>query len=1466
MKGFKKGIALIAVLAFLITAILPVAAMAAPEVRITKDVPQGGSTEFVANGVSNLPSEVGTQYELVPQTGAQELPRAAYTVDITGTTLTITFNAGYLTQLGESTYDLWWVDPQYGYRLDCQASVTVNVTEATTATVVVPGTAAQGTTQAAQLVGTDETATWSVSPANQGVTIDPATGAITVAANAQPGTYTVTATLADGTTVTGTMEVTEAAAPTSYTVTAAPAENGTISVSAATAEAGATITVTATPNDGFTLATVTTEPATEVTVTGNTATFTMPAANVTVSATFAERGTLYDVDLSDELSEWLQPDMLEAAAGETVTLEASADQIQEGYGITDLKVVDANGNEIPVTYVSPTVYTFVMPAANVTVTAANGPVDPDAENQINAENGIEVDPNAKPGQTVTVKVPANADGTYPDTIYVIGADGTVYTAVNNGNGEFTFVMPAQAVTVTTEPKSDRPVSPTLGAATGDEYIEDYVATEGKPTVSNPFTYWTQPTAGLFMDSQGAYANRPTAGVPVEQNSGSMKEHFQIGPDNAEVCGGGTEALALNDRLQIYYNPRNIFAEPVRDANGTITGYRALDNCNWSEYVTMEWEYKPSTKDEDDGNPLKIPTGFGFSGVRSPMLTISPLTEAMDGWWVRLAIYPKTNAPNASDLYITTRWIRLDIDGVNGALDPVVTITSNPDAIGSITNVSRGGDAVLTAEVSNQPYGSTLSYQWQSLAQPTAANPTPEWASIAGATDQTLTLSNVTDALDGMSYRCQVTCRQSGPSDLGSVNTSNYLTLNVTDPDGSVYVTACNPDGSKLIYKFVGDTLQAQISAKTDNGDPVKYQWYVRSYLAPVPTSINTLPEAAAYLAGAASEEVTGATEAAMTSEPLKEGVYAFRCRVENANDPAKAVFGPIIYVIVSQDQIEIYPEPGDIISAGVVNGHSLTLEARAKAQNVTYQWQRYNTASQQWTTLTATGPNLTLPALTTEATGTLYRCAISTPGSTNPVYTGWYLINVWDTANTPVVTQTSQNIHWSLSQFEHDLDVNIQKNTDAATGIVSGTMDLLTSSATVAQDLEHGIGPVWAVWYNKAGKVIAAEPYGTSKDEMRPITNWAANANLYRSSIESPSKGSYKSTLQLNLGAVFNDANECASTETIARALNGTYYCVWYKPQTTQEVLEKTMYVYDYEHLGHDQSYTPVDMTNDMWLLAPQATRGTTAIRIEVPGDPWIITDLAGTATVSVGSRATLSVAAAITQPSDTNTPVYTWQVSEDGGSTWRNCLSTDGTGQFTSAFTTRTITQDDYDTNTTLSYRVIVASRPNVAKIVSNVCALRITAGTPQAPAITPGEGSPIKVENGVATGVTVSKTGTTVSSFLSQLNMMVPAGYSLRIVGSDDQPLASDAIVYTGCKVQLVADATQDVAAEATIIVAGDVLGTGIVAINQVVRMAQDLNGTRALEGIYQQAGDFNGSGSIDIADLVREAQILAEPVDVQ
>lgn len=59
--------------------------------------------------------------------------------------------------------------------------------------------------------------------------------------------------------------------------------------------------------------------------------------------------------------------------------------------------------------------------------------------------------------------------------------------------------------------------------------------------------------------------------------------------------------------------------------------------------------------------------------------------------------------------------------------------------------------------------------------------------------------------------------------------------------------------------------------------------------------------------------------------------------------------------------------------------------------------------------------------------------------------------------------------------------------------------------------------------------------------------------------------------------------------------------------------------------------------------------------------------------------------------------------------------------------------------------------------------------------------------------------------------------------------------------------------------LIILGDVTGTGVLSIAQLTRLAQALNGSAPLEGVYAQAGDLNGDGQIGIADLPILAQWL-------
>lgn len=87
-------------------------------------------------------------------------------------------------------------------------------------------------------------------------------------------------------------------APTTYTVTCQAGSGGSVSVGSTTQyEAGASVTVTATPNTGYELSSMSayktgaSGTAVELSGSGNTRTFTMPAYGVTVAATFAQSGS-----------------------------------------------------------------------------------------------------------------------------------------------------------------------------------------------------------------------------------------------------------------------------------------------------------------------------------------------------------------------------------------------------------------------------------------------------------------------------------------------------------------------------------------------------------------------------------------------------------------------------------------------------------------------------------------------------------------------------------------------------------------------------------------------------------------------------------------------------------------------------------------------------------------------------------------------------------------------------------------------------------------------------------------------------------------------------------------------------------------------------------------------------------------------------------------------------------------------
>lgn len=141
----------------------------------------------------------------------------------------------------------------------------------------------------------------------------------------------------------------------------------------------------------------------------------------------------------------------------------------------------------------------------------------------------------------------------------------------------------------------------------------------------------------------------------------------------------------------------------------------------------------------------------------------------------------------------------------------------------------------------------------------------------------------------------------------------------------------------------------------------------------------------------------------------------------------------------------------------------------------------------------------------------------------------------------------------------------------------------------------------------------------------------------------------------------------------------------------------------------------------------------------------------------------------------------------------------------------------------------------------------------------ITPSAHSGLTVtptDNGARiTGLALSSAGhLTVGGLKSRL--LTLDGLSLDVVTADGKPADDNAPAATGQVVRAL-DADGRQAAAATVLVGGDVTGTGRLSIGQLVRLAAGCTGARPLAGVYMEAGDLNANGKLDIGDLAQMAE---------
>ncbi|MBR1391295.1 MAG: FecR domain-containing protein [Lachnospiraceae bacterium] len=325
------------------------------------------------------------------------------------------------------------------------------------------------------------------------------------------------------------------ASVTTYRVSTTTATGGTVTTSPSDAKEGDVVTLTATPQSGYELDawSVKDSSGNAITVgalssngTGSTATFTMPAGNVTVSATFKETvPATYNIKTHILAGGTVTSSATTAVEGATVTLTATP---QSGYELDSWSVQDSSGNQIAFSENrSNNTATISMPASDVTVSATFKEI---ATYRVNVSSSIT-------GGAIAASVATAVKGTLitltatPDTGYELDkwnvqlSDGnTLVTEITPDNpNKATFTMPAYDVTVSATMKK-KSYSIESGTTTGLASIQFQ-----NGSVSEVMTAQMGDTVTVLMELE---SGRRITDITIEKSDGTAVSHSAISTDSA----------------------------------------------------------------------------------------------------------------------------------------------------------------------------------------------------------------------------------------------------------------------------------------------------------------------------------------------------------------------------------------------------------------------------------------------------------------------------------------------------------------------------------------------------------------------------------------------------------------------------------------------------------------------------------------------------------------------------------------------------------------------------------------------------------------------------------------------------------------------------------------------------------------------------------------------------------------------
>ena len=428
---------------------------------------------------------------------------------------------------------------------------------------------------------------------------------------------------------------------TTYNISLGTTTNGTISVAGNKTtglKKDESVTIKVTPDSNFELDTLTYSYGTKTeNIDKNTKTFNMPAANVTVNATFKEKTqqpTKYKVNTQTSTNGTFTVDKAEAAEGEEVTITPKPNS---GFVVKEIYVGSASGQ------VTVTNNKFTMPKSEVYVR-----VDFEAQKpteytitSFSDTNGNSVTANlnkATKDQKVDLTIKKAKDYAI-ERIWLEDEAGTTLQDLTNATS---FTMPDKNVVIKATFKKKETKSYIIGTS-GD-------ASRGKITVTNPtngqakagdtvefevesFSGWEVDTynvrksdgSGLLkdVDFDGRHGSfiMPESGVTI-----NVTFKTETVPENSKTVNinqhtGGSVSVdkriaEIGSKVRLYIEPQSgysIKSYSVNKANGsgnvTVKSdadglYFIMPDDDVTVYSTFEWQARPGAYQVNIANDIK----------------------------------------------------------------------------------------------------------------------------------------------------------------------------------------------------------------------------------------------------------------------------------------------------------------------------------------------------------------------------------------------------------------------------------------------------------------------------------------------------------------------------------------------------------------------------------------------------------------------------------------------------------------------------------------------------------------------------------------------------------------------------------------------------------------------------------------------------------------------------------------------